>query len=398
MHDVLGLGTVAGYCTNVHAGATYQETLANLRRYALRVKARVSPGAPMGVGLWLSAEAARQLLEQTRVEEFSAWLRDHGLVPFTLNGFPYGNFHEPVVKHKVYEPDWADEKRLSYTLDLISILAKLLPEGGEGSISTLPVGWRAALRDSPVALERAAQNLCRIAGDLSVVEQETGRLIHLDLEPEPGCYLDTADDVVDFFTRRLFPRADPARLCRHLRVCHDICHAAVMFQNQTEALRRYRQAGIGVGKVQISSAVRVPFHELNADERHAALEQLSQFAEDRYLHQTVATPAGGVAPFFFDDLPGALASARQDTGPRTEWCTHFHVPLTLDRFGLLETTQGQVQECLSVVGELTDTRHFEVETYAWSVLPPALRPDDLAEGISRELLWLREHALAGSGR
>src|SRR4051794_8818385 len=88
-----------GYCTNVHAGAGLDQTRANLERYALAVKRLASPDRPMGVGLWLSAPAARQLLEERRVGEFAAWLREVGLVPFTLNGFPFGDFHQPVVKH-----------------------------------------------------------------------------------------------------------------------------------------------------------------------------------------------------------------------------------------------------------------------------------------------------------
>ena len=56
-----------GYCTNVHAGADLAQTRANLERYALAVKQRVSPDAPMGVGLWLSARSARQLVQERRL-------------------------------------------------------------------------------------------------------------------------------------------------------------------------------------------------------------------------------------------------------------------------------------------------------------------------------------------
>ena len=149
MRDGLGPGTMLGYCTNVHAGASYEQTRANLERYALAVKARVSPDAPMGIGLWLSAKAARQLIEQDRAAEFADWLGESGLVPFTFNGFPHGDFHEPVVKHKVYQPDWRSRERLDYTLDLVAIQDRLLAEGAEGSISTLPVGWADPSRTRP---------------------------------------------------------------------------------------------------------------------------------------------------------------------------------------------------------------------------------------------------------
>ena len=41
MRDLLGPGTWVGYCTNVHAGATLDQTKANLERYACRVREMV---------------------------------------------------------------------------------------------------------------------------------------------------------------------------------------------------------------------------------------------------------------------------------------------------------------------------------------------------------------------
>ena len=67
MRDVLAPGTLLGYCTNVHAGTTADEVVANLRRHATAVKAIVSPDAPLPVGLWLPASAARSLSD---VREF----------------------------------------------------------------------------------------------------------------------------------------------------------------------------------------------------------------------------------------------------------------------------------------------------------------------------------------
>ena len=40
--------------------------------------------------------------------------------------------------------------------------------------------------------------------------------------------------------------------------------------------------------------------------------------------------------------------------------------------------------------------HFEVETYAWNVLPEPLQPTDLAIGIARELQWLHQQCVIRS--
>jgi hypothetical protein len=175
-------------------------------------------------------------------------------------------------------------------------------------------------------------------------------------------------------------------------VCHDICHAAVMFEDQAQVVRQYRSAGIRIGKVQISNAIRVPFDEYSESERREALQQLRGFAEDRYLHQTMIRMSDGEMRFF-EDLPLALASVPNGQTARGEWRVHFHVPVFLERFGLIQTTQPEIRQCLAAIERDDRTNHYEVETYAWNVLPQALQTDDLAEGIARELLWVKELAL-----
>ena len=90
---------------------------------------------------------------------------------------------------------------------------------------------------------------------------------------------------------------------------------------------------------------------------------------------------------FFDDLPAAIERAEANGGPTGEWRVHFHVPVFLDHFGHLQTTQAQVIDCLGMLRS-SDVRHFEVETYAWDVLPDDLQAETLAEGIAREMQWV----------
>ena len=392
MRDRLGPQTNLGYCTNVHAGADYAQTLANLDRYATAVKNQCAPDEAMGVGLWLSASAARQVVAEGRITELRDWLAERGLEVFTLNGFPYGDFHSPTVKHRVYRPNWTDQDRLDYTRDLIQILSALIPEGGEGSISTLPLGWHDVLA-SDGAREAAAQQLTDLVHWLARHELDTGRHIHLDLEPEPGCALDTSDDVVTFFKEHLLGTADERSVREYLRVCHDVCHAAVMQESQAEAIERYRAAGLRIGKVQLSSAIAAPFEQCEGAARDQAWDQLRQFNEPRYLHQTTVRDAAGSVRFY-DDLPDALNAAEAAGTIDGEWRVHFHMPLFLDRFGELETTQQQVRDCLDAIRADDGVHHFEVETYAWNVLPPALQPADLASGLARELQWVIDNAPA----
>ncbi|MEM9657519.1 MAG: metabolite traffic protein EboE [Planctomycetota bacterium] len=381
-----------GYCTNVHAGADLETTRANLQQHAVGVKQQFSPDVPLGVGLWLSAEAARKLRATDHMEEFGAWLAEAGLAPFTLNGFPYGDFHQPVVKHEVYKPTWSEQARADYTLDLIEILAALLPSGADGSISTLPLQWGTPAPHAE-QLSAAAANLRSVADRLAQLEVESGRLIHVCLEPEPGCAMDRAEDVVRFFENYLLADGDEATIRRHIRVCHDVCHSAVMFEEQADAFRKLKSAGIHVGKIQVSSAVILPFNEITPEQRVEALNQLRSFAEDRYLHQTVVRSSPLAEPVFFEDLPIALNTVENADELTGEWRVHFHVPIYLERFGLLQTSQKQILECLETVDrEMPTLSHFEVETYAWGVLPDELRQTRLSDGIAKELRWFSDVA------
>lgn len=380
---------ILSYCTNVHAGTDYATTLENLERYAVAVKARVSPSAPMGVGLWLPASAAREVVEHDRAGALADWLAERGLCVNTMNGFPYGDFHQAVVKHAVYKPTWADLERLDYTKDLVRILGRLLPKEAEGSISTLPIGWPG--EDDEALKQAAAKNLLELVDHLAREEASTGHCIHIDIEPEPGCILDTSEDIIAFFHDYLLSPGNESHITRYLRVCHDVCHAAVMGEDQLDVFLAYKDAGLRLGKVQLSSAVEADFSRLDKDKGSEALAQLAEFQEPRYLHQTAVSHVLNPGQIkLYEDLPEALDTILGQSLPELTLRTHFHVPLFLDRIGLLRATQEEVRKCLQHVQEFTDCKHFEVETYAWNVLPVELRVDDLAEGIAQEMQWVMD--------
>jgi hypothetical protein len=96
---------------------------------------------------------------------------------------------------------------------------------------------------------------------------------------------------------------------------------------------------------------------------------------------------------FFEDLPLALARRGELDG---EWRVHFHVPVYLESFGRLRTTQFAIRECLAAMRAMSDCRHFEVETYAWDVLPAELRQPELAAGIAHEMRWLEAEMAEGA--
>jgi len=378
MNRTVDSSHVVGYCTNVHAGEDLDRYLSSLEKYSLDVKARISDEQPLAVGLWLSARTARQMLAEDRLGEFRDFLEWYGLTAFTMNGFPYGDFHGRTVKFEVYRPDWSQDERLNYTIDLIRILIELMPEDSEAGISTLPLGWPCGKFD----YEKAADKLLQVAEVLRIIELKTSKLIHLDIEPEPGCILSSSGDVVSFFKNHLLRSRNFSDILRYIRVCHDICHASVIFEDQKTAVKNYAESGIRIGKVHVSSALHA---DISADNWQPVFEQLKTFQEDRYLHQTYIRRHGRVMSY--DDLPEAI----NDVNPGTtgELRCHFHLPIFIEKFGHLKTTSHEIVDCLRNIRKISDCRHFEIETYAWTVLPDELRTDDLAGGIAKELLWMQ---------
>lgn len=402
MRDKLGPGTTLSYCTNVHPGDSLRRIRAELERNATEVQSRIGGPGRLGLGLCAPRIVSRHTRPKdligdlwTRLRRgdsddifaFSRFLETNSLEVVTCNAFPFQGFHQAVVKHRVYEPDWADPDRFRHAYAAAALMLVLVTDCESISISNLPIGWPTRTGDSP-RVRQAAQQLRRFAEELGSLEKshgsdrESAPRITLDLEPEPGCILDTCDDVIAFFDEHL-----PEEIHRqHIGVCHDVCHAAVMFEDQREVLRRYAEAGIRVNKVQISSALDVDVRTIGVE---AAIKHLRPFAEPRYLHQTgFMTGDPGSGSFeLIEDLPEALERLEQGDRP-DRLSVHFHVPVYLDSIGPLGTTNNQIAEAVAAAREYHDTKHFEVETYAWGVLPDHLKRDTLAAGIADELKWV----------
>ena len=384
------------YCTNIHAAEAWPDVLAGLKAHLPEIKAGVAPGVapgtPLGVGLRLANAASEALEDPAAFEELRALLEDGGYYVFTLNGFPYGTFHGRTVKDGAYRPDWSEPSRLAYTDRLARQLAALLPEGMEGSLSTVPGTFKPWAEGRVPAI---IENLLRHAAQLVRLERETGKTVVLALEPEPYCLLETMAETVAFFETGLFGSQAEARLAelaglsraqagvalrRHLGVCYDVCHAAVEFEDARQSLAALHRAGIAIAKLQLSSALRIAAVEA----RTAA--QLESFDEPVYLHQVVARQAGALTRYL--DLPEALAEIGRNQG--AEWRIHFHVPIFLAEMQDFGTTQGFLREILALHRESPVSAHLEVETYTWDVLPERYRDLGMAAAIARELNWVKE--------
>ncbi|HAZ44585.1 MAG TPA: xylose isomerase [Cyanobacteria bacterium UBA11371] len=389
------------YCTNIHPGEEWQQVFANLEKYVPDLKTQLAPEKPFGIGLRLADVAARQLLKKDALMQFKTWLIQQELYVFTLNGFPYGGFHHQVVKDQVYAPDWSKRERLDYTLRLVKILTFLLPEGMDGGISTLPLSYKPWFKENKSTwestLHSSSIHLALVAAEMARIREETGKLLHVDLEPEPDGLIENSTEVIDFFQNWLLPiggaflAKDLAisqalaeqRLLEHIRVCYDTCHFAVEYEDPLLVFKRFQAAGIQIGKVQISAALRVMIPQ-DLQQRSLIVERLRPFAESTYLHQVIERRVDGTL-HHYPDLVTALPELEKVDAQ--EWRIHFHVPIFIRDYQLLHSTQDDIIEVLDLLGKNNACEHLEIETYTWDVLPSEMKMDLLAS-IQREYEWV----------
>lgn len=374
------------YCTNVHPGRSLDEVCDGIRQYTAPVRRQF--GSPLAAGLWLAQPVIAELsASPQRLDELRDQLAQDDLVCYTLNAFPYGDFHSDRVKEKVYVPDWTTPERLEYTQDCARVLTHLMPEGTEGSISTVPLGFKQLPREDDFR-ERCCDNLLKLAEFLDDLHDDTGRVVRLAIEPEPLCILETTDETLAFFAD-LRERADVRGILdvanRHLGVCYDVCHQSVEFEDVAASIARLRSADIRINKVHITCAIRLVEPASHVEGREA----LARYVEPRYLHQTFARSAdGGILATVDLSEPLAL-DPPAEYRDAAEWRVHFHVPVNAETLGPLATTREDLKQALAAVAKLEYAPHLEVETYTWHVLPGTRTPS-LVDGLTAELTATRE--------
>ena len=378
------------YCLNVHPGENWDDNFAAIKKHTLQIRDAVAPNKPFGLGLRLSNEAAITLSDPTKISELNEFLAENNLYVFTANAFPYGAFHKQRVKENVYLPDWRYNERRDYTMKVADILAATLPDGETASISTVPCSYKEWIKEDSDITAMTTRIMDTVM-HLAQLEELTGRHIHLGLEPEPDCYLETTEDVLAFFAgpiqedgesylafkMRISEEKAKELISRHLGICFDTCHFALQFEDLTDSIKRISDAGILISKIQISSALCTH----NSD---AARSELQAFCDPVYLHQ-VKSRNNNHAITSYNDLDNALQTSESSDD---EWRIHFHVPLYFEKYGALGSTINELTPSFFETIKELEIECLEIETYTFNVLPPELQTKGIVKSVTSEYQWL----------
>jgi len=372
------------YCTNIHPAESWEETRAMLKNNVLAVRDRLRESdrlgitAPFAIGLRLSARAARELLsEHDGLARFRDWLEETNTYVFTINGFPYGDFHGTPVKERVFQPDWTAHERAGYTRDLFKILAAIAtPEAG-GSVSTLPGSHKGFLADESAI----RNNLLETAEFIDHLANESDLDLHLGLEPEPFGHFENTTETLAFFERLASDAKNPEILARRIGLNYDSCHFALQYEDAAASLDAIHNAGIRLSKIHLSSALA--FDPQNPD----AIAAVRDFDEPVYFHQTLLRNECGAIQRIAD-LPDFLTLIEGGPTNACEARVHFHIPLDSEPAPPLASTRAHAAATFAWCrSHPTACRHFEIETYTWAVLPMAMRRP-VEQQIAAEYAWV----------
>lgn len=386
---ILQHGLHLAYCTNVHPGEDWAQTFDSLNRHTLPVKARVQPNGQYAIGLRLSDRAARDLSDPQTLLAFQRWLEKNDCYVFTINGFPFGQFHGTRVKENVYLPDWTNAQRLDYTTRLFDLLDQLAPPGMEGSVSTLPGSFKDFIT-TPEQAHSMRDRIWQCVEHIAKLSERSGRRLHLGLEPEPFGLFENSEETVKFFNQLRDEHPQDPRLNAHLGVNYDTCHFAVEFEEPAGAIATFQRNEIRVSKIHLSNALRL-------SPTAAALQSLAAFADDVYLHQVIIRHADGALTRFRDLDPALKSSFAQAPKTADEWRVHFHVPLHCEPGAGFGTTSDHVLGLLKILQAQPGLcSHLEMETYTWAVMPVHLRSRAVTDQLVAEYEWtLRQLGACG---
>ncbi len=238
--------------------------------------------------------------------------------------------------------------------------------------------------------------MIRVIDHLITLYYSTGKILHLDVEPEPDGVLETGTEFIEWFVNDLLPIGTPIimekwgvsaaeaekLIKQHLRLCYDVCHFAIGYEPHQQVIEQLSANQIQVGKIQISAALKA---KIDGENKSEVTKVFGRFNEPVYLHQVVAKKNDGTLTRY-PDLPEALDD---ETNVANEWRAHFHVPIFVEKFGLLASTRDEIVDVLSIQKNNPFTKHLEVETYTWEVLADDLKLP-IGDSISRELKWVQQ--------
>ena len=370
-----------------------EERLSVIKTKFIKIRAELGldGSTPFALGLWSDGVFVEQMKDQKNLQLVQDFLSDNNFYTYTVNAFPYGVFHNTVVKDKVYQPDWTTSTRKDFSCSAADFLAKLLPDGIVGSISTLPGGYKKHFLKSNIneVNSTIANNLIAVANHLEEIDKKYGKEIILSIEMEPDCLWESPEEFIQFFNKYL---KENNAAQKYIGVCYDTCHQELLSGQAASGIKKLISAGIRIGKIQLSAALKTE------KATFSDFQELKQFEDPIYLHQTRLKNHKNIVIEKFDDLPSSKKSEIEEYKKiesneeidNSFFVTHFHVPIFVDKiFKRSSAAKLELLEILKMVkNDSKISQNLEIETYTYSVLPKCFSEKSIEDNIVDEYKWI----------
>ena len=328
---------------------------------------------PFALGLWINAQVAKEFQQNNNIDKFKGFLKEQNYFVSSINAFPFGDFQNKIIKSDVYLPDWSELARLEYTLSVIDILSHLLPEKIEGSISTLPGGYKKFWSEDKD--EKMLNNILKVGEYLLKIYKTTGKKIILSYEMEPDCVWENIQDFVSFYNKF---RENNRAISEFIGVCYDTCHQEIVSYKSHNGIDLILANNIPIGKIQFSAALSI-----NDKKGKDKLKELG-FLQSIYLHQVASIAKNGDIRRY-SDLSDSIEI-------REKLLIHYHIPIFLEKVN--ENIFVEKSELLYILEKLKSKQlyciNLEIETYTYSLLKNILDLRDIEHSIAKEYQWIIE--------
>lgn len=356
------------YCSNIFKVKKLRDLIKSLTIYTEIIKEK-----KVALSLCLSNALAIEMEKKKSINFFKKWLKKKNATLYSINGFVYKNFHKKNIKSNIHYPDWTSNLRFNYTKKLIKILNRFLPKCKTGSISSSPIsydGW-INYKYKDYVFFKSAKNISKILLHLMNIKK---KIIHLDIEPEPSCLINNFKMFIIFFKKWLIPfarkylynlkkisgRKSDFLIKKYIRLCYDISHFSVNFENHGKILQILKKEKIKIGKVQISSALEINVFK-NIKIKENIIKNLAKISISPFLHQTVEKNKKTIR--IYNDLPNISNIFFKNTNSILR--IHCHVPIYKTQYKNIKTTINETRKVLKMLIKTKNIKHFEIESYTY---------------------------------
>lgn len=351
------------YCSNIFKEKKFKKLLLKLSEYSSFLKKKLNK-EEIGLGLCLSNKITNEILDKDNLEYFKNWCSDNYIYISSINGFVFKSFHKKKIKELIYYPDWSAKQRIDYTKNIIKLLDVFDNNLNDFSISTIPVSFKKWVkkRNKKYIYFISAYNLLEIVNFLDYIEKIKQKLIHIDIEPEPGCFIENINDYIYFYYFWLLPllkfffKKDESILKKYINLCYDICHFSVNYDDHVNIIKLIKDNDIVIGKIQVSSAL-----EIFSLDKVDLINDLSFLSKSKFLHQNTY--------FYKNKLKRNLDLHYLHHNKFDSARIHCHMPLYMDFYkNNIRTTSYETKNVLTLLLKNFLTKHIEIETYTYDML------------------------------